>query len=120
MLRLLPATSLNPSTSSSPLSPSPAQVNASSGVALFPGLSINTSATGYQLTATSPNITQGTSSPFNIWDAVTDCGPCATFRPNRPEGLRPPSQLRFSFRQERRMQVAWAFPSANEQVALHA
>jgi hypothetical protein len=24
------------------------------------------------------------------------------------------------FRQERRMQVAWAFPSANEQVALHA
>jgi hypothetical protein len=24
------------------------------------------------------------------------------------------------FRQERRLQVAWAFPSANEQVALHA
>jgi hypothetical protein len=23
------------------------------------------------------------------------------------------------FRQERRMQVAWAFPSPNEQVALH-
>jgi hypothetical protein len=45
---------------------------------------------------------------------------CATFRPNRPEGLRPPSQMRFTFRQERRMQVAWAFPSAQEQVALHA
>jgi hypothetical protein len=56
----------------------------------------------------------------NMLCAVTDCGPCATFRPNRPEGLRPPSQLRFSFRQERRMQVAWAFPSASEQVALHA
>ena len=49
-----------------------------------------------------------------------DAGPCATFRPAHPEGLRPPSQLRFVFRQERRLQVAWAFPSANEQVALHA
>jgi hypothetical protein len=47
-------------------------------------------------------------------------GPCATFRPAGPDGLRPPSQLRFVFRQERRQQVAWAFPSANEQVALHA
>jgi hypothetical protein len=47
-------------------------------------------------------------------------GPCATFRPGGPDGLRPPSQLRFVFRQERRQQVAWAFPSANEQVALHA
>ena len=52
--------------------------------------------------------------------AVTASGPCATFRPARPEGLRPPSQLRFVFRQERRLQVAWGFPSANEQVALHA
>lgn len=56
----------------------------------------------------------------NMLCAVTDSAPCATFRPNRPEGLRPPSQLRFSFRQERRMQVAWAFPSPSEQVALHA
>lgn len=47
-------------------------------------------------------------------------GPCATFRPAGPDGLRPPSQMRFVFRQERRQQVAWAFPSANEQVALHA
>lgn len=45
---------------------------------------------------------------------------CPTFRPAHPEGLRPPSQMRFVFRQERRMQVAWAFPSASEQVALHA
>jgi hypothetical protein len=46
--------------------------------------------------------------------------PCATFRPDSPEGLRPPSQMRFVFRQERRTQAAWAFPSAQEQAALHA
>jgi hypothetical protein len=56
----------------------------------------------------------------NLLCAVTETGPCATYRPNHPEGLRPPSQLRFVFRQERRLQVAWAMPSANEQVALHA
>jgi hypothetical protein len=52
--------------------------------------------------------------------AVSDCGPCASYRPNHPDGLRPPSQLQFVFRQDRRLQVAWAFPSASEQVALHA
>jgi hypothetical protein len=46
--------------------------------------------------------------------------PCTTFRPDSPEGLRPPQQLRFTFRQERRTQAAWAFPSAQEQAALHA
>jgi hypothetical protein len=47
--------------------------------------------------------------------------PCATFRPNTPEGLRPPRQMQFVFRQEeRRRQAAWAFPSAQEQAALHA
>jgi hypothetical protein len=46
--------------------------------------------------------------------------PCATFRPDHPDGLRPPSQMRFVFRQERRRQAAWAFPSAEEQAALHA
>ena len=51
--------------------------------------------------------------------AVSGSEPCATFRPAHPEGLRPPSQMRFLFRQERRLQVAWAFPSANEQIALH-
>ncbi len=56
----------------------------------------------------------------NMLCAVTKAGPCATFRPNRPEGLRPPRQLRFNFRQERQMQVAWAFPTAAEQGALHA
>jgi hypothetical protein len=51
--------------------------------------------------------------------AIGDCKPCATYRPNHPEGLRPPRQMRFVFRQERRLQVAWAFPPASEQVALH-
>ena len=46
--------------------------------------------------------------------------PCPTFRPDHPEGLRPPSQLRFVFRQERRRQAAFAFPTAQEQAALHA
>ena len=56
----------------------------------------------------------------NLLCAVAADGPCGTFRPAHPEGLRPPSQLRFVFRQERRLQVAWAFPSPSEQVALHA
>jgi hypothetical protein len=45
--------------------------------------------------------------------------PCSTFRPNEAQ-LRPPPQLRFVFRQERRSRAAWAFPSAQEQAALHA
>lgn len=44
---------------------------------------------------------------------------CATYRPDHPEGLRPPRQMRFVFRQERRTRAAWAFPSAAEQAALH-
>jgi hypothetical protein len=56
----------------------------------------------------------------NLLCAVSDNEPCATFRPDHPDGLRPPRQLRFVFRQERRLQVAWAFPSPSEQVALHA
>jgi hypothetical protein len=51
--------------------------------------------------------------------AITDAGPCATYRPDHPDGLRPPSQMRFVFRQERRLQVAWTFPTAGEQLALH-
>jgi hypothetical protein len=45
--------------------------------------------------------------------------PCSTFRPSEAE-LRPPQQLRFVFRQERRSRAAWAFPSAQEQAALHS
>lgn len=56
----------------------------------------------------------------NLLCAVADGRACPTFRPAHPDGLRPPSQLRFVFRQERRLQVAWAFPPPGEQVALHA
>ncbi|MEA2171454.1 MAG: hypothetical protein QOF76_4754 [Solirubrobacteraceae bacterium] len=49
-----------------------------------------------------------------------DEGPCTTFRPNHPDGLRPPGQMRFVFRQERRSQSAYEFPSAQEQAVLHA
>lgn len=55
----------------------------------------------------------------NLLCAVTDSGPCATYRPNHPDGLRPPKQMQFVFRQDRRLQVAWAFPTASEQQALH-
>lgn len=44
---------------------------------------------------------------------------CATYRPDHPEGLRPPTQMRFVFRQERRVRATWAFPTAEEQAALH-
>jgi hypothetical protein len=46
--------------------------------------------------------------------------PCATFRPAGPDGLRPPRQLRFTFRQERRTKTAWAFPSPQEQATLRS
>ena len=46
--------------------------------------------------------------------------PCPTFRPAHPDGLRPPRQMRFVFRQERSQRVCFAFPSPNEQVARHA
>ena len=39
---------------------------------------------------------------------------------DHPDGLRPPQQLRFVFRQERRARTTWAFPTAEEQAALHA
>ena len=55
----------------------------------------------------------------NLLCALELAEPCATFRPAAAQ-LKPPQQLRFVFRQERSLQVAWAFPSANEQVALHA
>jgi hypothetical protein len=45
--------------------------------------------------------------------------PCATFRPAEAQ-LKPPPQLRFVFRQERRARTAWAFPSAEELASLYA
>ena len=38
----------------------------------------------------------------NLLCALNLDEPCATFRPDHPDGLRPPRQLRFTFRQERR------------------
>ena len=55
----------------------------------------------------------------NLLCALDLAEPCATFRPNEAQ-LRPPQQLRFVFRQERRSRAAWAFPSAQGQAALHA
>ena len=56
----------------------------------------------------------------NLLCALTLDEPCPTFRPNHPEGLRPPEQLRFNFRQERRTRAAWTCPTAQEQARLHA
>jgi hypothetical protein len=55
----------------------------------------------------------------NLLCALDLSEPCATFRPHEAQ-LRPPPQLQFVFRQERRARAAWAFPSAQEQAALHA
>lgn len=45
---------------------------------------------------------------------------CPTFRPDAPDGLRPPRQMRFTFRSEQRTRTAWTFPTASEQAALHS
>jgi hypothetical protein len=55
----------------------------------------------------------------NLLCALDLLEPCGTFRPNDAQ-LKPPQQMRFVFRQERRSRSAWAFPSASEQAALHA
>jgi len=55
----------------------------------------------------------------NLLCALEVAEPCATFRPHEAQ-LKPPQQLRLVFRQERRSRAAWAFPSAQEQAALHA
>jgi hypothetical protein len=56
----------------------------------------------------------------NLLCALAEPQACPTFRPNHPDGLRPPQQLRFVFRAERRTRAAWAFPTAQEQASLHA
>lgn len=50
--------------------------------------------------------------------AVSGDEPCPTYRPNHPDGLRPPRQMRIHFRDRR--QSAWALPSAQQQAAMHA
>ena len=56
----------------------------------------------------------------NLLCALSLEDPCTTFRPDHPEGLRPPPQMRMVFRQERSTRAAWAFPTAQEQAALYA
>ena len=56
----------------------------------------------------------------NLLCALTVDEPCVTYRPDSPEGLRPPRQMRFAFRDEPAKRRAFAFPSAQEQAALHA
>ncbi len=46
--------------------------------------------------------------------------PCATFRPDRDGGLRPPRQMHLAFRPERTDGTPFAFPSAEEQARRHA
>jgi hypothetical protein len=55
----------------------------------------------------------------NMLCALELSEPCSTYRPHEAQ-LKPPQQLRFVFRQERRTRAAWSFPSAQEQAALHA
>jgi hypothetical protein len=55
----------------------------------------------------------------NLLCALELAEPCTTFRPAEAQ-LKPPSQLRFVFRQERPTRPTWAFRSAQEQAALHA
>ena len=52
--------------------------------------------------------------------ALAGTGARATFRPDHPDGLRPPEQLRFVFRSERRTRTPGPFPTAQEQAALYA
>jgi hypothetical protein len=54
----------------------------------------------------------------NMLCALELSEPCATFRPYAAQ-LKPPSQLRLVFRQQGPRAV-WAFPTAQEQAALHA
>lgn len=56
----------------------------------------------------------------NLLCALCGGEPCASYRPDHPDGLRPPRQMRFVFREERRTRTAWAFPTPQEQAALHA
>jgi hypothetical protein len=56
----------------------------------------------------------------NMLCALERTEPCTTFRPDHPDGLRPPRQMHFVFRQERHARTAWAFPTAAEQALLHS
>ena len=46
--------------------------------------------------------------------------PCATFRPDREQGLHPPRQMAIAFRPERAGSAPFAFPTAAEQARRYA
>jgi hypothetical protein len=77
-----------------------------------------TPAAGARRSAPKPSC-EGCYFRVNLLCALQLDEPCSTFRPHEAQ-LRPPQQLRFVFRQERRTRAAWSFPSAQEQAALHA
>lgn len=52
--------------------------------------------------------------------ALDRTDPCATFRPDRVEGLEPPRQMAFAFRPERATGTPFAFPDAAEQARRYA
>lgn len=52
--------------------------------------------------------------------ALDRTDPCATFRPDREEGLQPPRQMAFAFRPERTTGTPFAFPDAAEQARRYA
>ena len=56
----------------------------------------------------------------NLLCALNVEEPCVTYRPDSPEGLRPPRQMRLNFRDESLERPTFAFRSAQEQAALHA
>ena len=56
----------------------------------------------------------------NLLCALSVDEPCVTYRPDSPEGLKPPRQMRLNFRDESLERPTFAFRSAQEQAALHA
>ena len=53
----------------------------------------------------------------NLLCALHEETACPTFRPDTPDGLRPPRQMRFVFRDQRRTRSTFVFPTADEQAA---
>jgi hypothetical protein len=56
----------------------------------------------------------------NLLCALSVDEPCVSYRPDGPEGLRPPRQMRLNFRDDSLSRPSVAFRSAQEQAALHA
>jgi hypothetical protein len=56
----------------------------------------------------------------NLLCALSVEEPCVAYRPDSPEGLKPPRQMRLAFRDDSISRPAFAFRSAQEQAALHS